>query len=82
VRAAVCQAIKITRMRYTIPSFLADGEGTLFYEQFRQLGLYTRPRNALFQQLTQFLSQSLQHAGFGNPYRAGTHRQLLTNILG
>jgi hypothetical protein len=56
------QAIKITPLRYTITSFQEDGEDRLISRQFLQLGLYTRLRNALFQQLAQFLSQSLQHA--------------------
>ncbi len=60
--AGLSQAIKITPMRYTITSFQEDGEDRLISRQFRPLGLYTRLRNALSQQLTRFLSQSLQHA--------------------
>lgn len=82
IRAAVPQAIKITRMRDTIPSFLANDEGTLISGQIPQLGLYTRPQNALFQQLHAVPVAVVQHAGFGNLHRAGTDRQRLTNLLG
>ncbi|GEM_PF-3691677 len=56
--AGLSQAIKITPMRYTISSFQEEGEDRFISRKVRQLGLYTRLQNALFQQLAQFLPQA------------------------